>query len=208
MNYQPEWTYDVLARIRVYHGAQDTGAGATKAWTDALTYAGVTSLDDAIHAVVRHYTTPGANRWITPGDVVAGIRAIRDDRLDRTELPVPNVDPDDPRAGNDEIRALRSAIADGVFDADTYRRGNVTLSGHPARRQLTTVRVLKSRAIDAAAQTAFHAIPVPDIPAIVSTTAAAAQETSRSRQLAALVAAYGPAVAAGAPPPPGPEGTR
>jgi hypothetical protein len=165
--------------------------------------------EDAREAVVRLLKR---QPFVAPADIVAEVKVIRDDRLDRTELPVPNVDPDDPRAHLDEIRALRSAIADGAFDADAYAKGDITLSGHQPRPAITA-EVSKPRAVEAATRSAFRAVPAPtrddyaakapDVPATVSPDLAAAQEAVRAASMAALVARYGPSVADGAPTPAG-----
>jgi hypothetical protein len=171
---------------------------------------------DCIEAVKVHRRQ--STDWLQVGHIRALVKQIRDDRIDRTEMPIPNVDPDDPAAGIDEIRALRKAIGDGTFDADAYAKGDITLSGHPARHALGGPEVSKQRGLEVAAQRVLRAIPPPSrdeeirsrpMPSpTVDATRAADQEAARSRQLAALVARYGPAVAAGAPPPPGPDGTR
>lgn len=161
---------------------------------------------DAREAVVRLLKR---QPFVAPADIVAEVRVIRDDRLDRTELPVPNVDPNDPRAHLDEIRALRTAIADGVYDADAYAKGDITLSGHPVRPAIGA-EVHKPRAVEAAIRSfaAGTRVPAPDradtapavdVPATVPAEQVNRLEAERARQLAALAATYGPQVALGAP---------
>lgn len=136
-----------------------------------------------------------------PAVIVEEVRRIRDDRLDRTEMPVPNTDPDDPIAHIAEIRALRTAIADGVFDRDRYVKGDITLSGYPARPAVTSgPEVSKPRAIEAATRSMFAAPPTPspadfrqDRPLppptrTLSPEQLAVEERERARQLRALEA--------------------
>ena len=74
-------TMRVLAAIKAGHPPFDAGDAAIKFWTMALRLGGVTNIEDAIEAVVRHYSTPGANPWIIPGDVVGHYRELRRERV-------------------------------------------------------------------------------------------------------------------------------
>lgn len=88
--------------------------------------------EDARQAVLN---LGGRQQYIDPSDIITEVRRIRDDRIDRTELPVPNASPDDPAAYAAEYRALRLAIADGTLAGDrldAYRRGEISLTGRPA----------------------------------------------------------------------------
>lgn len=88
--------------------------------------------EDARQAVLN---LGGRQQFIDPSDIIAEVKRLRDDRVDRTEMPVPNANPDDPAAYAAEYRALRLAIADGTLTGDrleAYRRGEISLTGRPA----------------------------------------------------------------------------
>jgi hypothetical protein len=88
--------------------------------------------EDARQAVINLAKRP---RYIEPADILDEARRIADDRLDRTEMPVPNASPDDPQAYAIEYRAVRLAIRDGDLTGDrldAYRRGEISLTGRPA----------------------------------------------------------------------------
>jgi len=72
----------VVAKVRTFHQPQDIGDSTITSWQEALNAAGVKSRTDAVHAVIRHYATPGNDKWITPADVVSGVKAIRSARLE------------------------------------------------------------------------------------------------------------------------------
>ena len=87
--------------------------------------------EDARQAVLN---LGGRQQFIDPSDIITEVRRIRDDRVDRTEMPVPNASPDDPAGYAVEYRALRLAIADGTLAGDrleAYRRGEISLTGRP-----------------------------------------------------------------------------
>lgn len=91
-----------------------------------------TRYEDARQAVLN---LGGRQQFIDPSDILAEVRRIRDDRVDRNEMPVPNASPDDATAYAVEYRALRLAIADGTLTGDeleAYRRGEISLTGRPA----------------------------------------------------------------------------
>lgn len=112
----------ILGRIKAFHYQQDVGESVISAWHDALRFAGVQSERDAFDAVVRHYATPGCNPWITPGDVVAGVRAIRLEREAKVARQgsatdgdlTQDVDPNDIPAYLATLRARREAIWAGA----------------------------------------------------------------------------------------------
>jgi hypothetical protein len=108
-----EETALVVGKIRTYHQPQDIGDATITSWHEALTDAGVTSRADAIQAVVQHYATPGAERWITPGDIIAGIRRIRRARLEHADQILPDVDPDNVQAWLTARRNTLQEVADG-----------------------------------------------------------------------------------------------
>jgi len=158
--------------------------------------------EDAREAVVRLLRR---QPFVAPADIIEMVGVIRADRLDRVALPAPNVDPDDARAYQAEMVAIREAIADGRFDADRYAAGGVTLTGVPARRSLTVADVpeLTSGPADvvAALDGMFRRPPAPtreDYQEPVSRKArstrdltpeqVALEEAERARQLAAMEA--------------------
>jgi hypothetical protein len=109
-------TAKVLAIIRGLHQPQDIGDVTVSAWHMTLAHAGVTSRADAVQAVVRHYATPGTDRWIGPADVIAGVKAIRTERLEQVTDPdlMADIDPNIPGRQYVEIlRARTTLIADG-----------------------------------------------------------------------------------------------
>ena len=185
-------------------------------WSQALRNAdpilGYRDCMAAIDVLVMERTFGG------PEAIREAVRAIRGRRLAdaRIDTITPNTDPDDVVAYAAEIRAITAAAADGVLDIDAYVKGGITLSGYPPRPALTAAEVSKPRAIEAAARNMFQPMlaltradyePVaPEVPKTVDAGRAAAQEAERQRQLAALVATFGPSVADGAPIPAGPEG--
>lgn len=107
----------VLARIKTFHAPQDIGEAVISSWVDAFAYANITNATDAEAAVIRHYTTPGANQWITPGDVVGHYRAIRNERL--AGISDGDLTPDLPGDASGLVyvrthRARQKAVADGL----------------------------------------------------------------------------------------------
>jgi len=106
----------ILFRIRTYHGPQDVGDTTAQAWADALNLSGVTNMTDAELAVIMHYSDSDANRWITPGDLIAKYRQIRGDRLKGIDYGdvTQDVDANDADAYLATIRHRYAAIADGA----------------------------------------------------------------------------------------------
>lgn len=134
MNVDPRYedmADEVLATVKTFHRAQDLGQATLRTWSTALQYASVQTTSDAVEAVLRHYTTPDNDPWITPAHVIAGVRAIRSSRLAGVDMVTPNVDPDNVAAYRAELAALRAAIADGTIDAATYTASGATLTGTP-----------------------------------------------------------------------------
>lgn len=72
------------------------------AWQPLLA---ITDFDDACDAVREHYAR--TSEWVMPADVLAGVKRIRADRLDRVPLAVPAADPDDVPAYLADLRAQR-----------------------------------------------------------------------------------------------------
>jgi hypothetical protein len=109
-------TIDVLSAIKTFHSPQDDGDVTIKMWTVALRYGRVTNGADAVEAVVRHYTTPGANPFITPGDVIEKYREIRNARLQNIDHGdvTQDVDASDVEAYLATLRMRIAAIADGA----------------------------------------------------------------------------------------------
>ena len=129
----------ILARIKTYHSPQDIGETVITSWVDAFTYANVTNVQDAEAAVIRHYTTPGANPWITPGDVVGHYRSIRGVRLEGVDHGdiTKDVDPNDIPAYLATLRYRRKAIANGM----TVVQANALPLPSEARHALVDRRV-------------------------------------------------------------------
>lgn len=85
--------------------------GQAAVWADVL---GEVRYVDAVEAVRQMSTTRTSDeRWVTPGDVIAAVRALRAARVLAAPPPLPNVDPDDVAAYQAERRRLTKEIADG-----------------------------------------------------------------------------------------------
>ena len=124
-------TRHVLATIRGFHGAQDIGESVVRLWTVALNYGKLTSRSDAVEAVVRHYSTTGCNQWITPGDVIGGVGAIRAARLEGVndgDL-TPDLDPDLP--ARDYVATMQA-------------RGAAVMAGMPIPQAIATIAPVKA----------------------------------------------------------------
>lgn len=109
--------------------AQKLNDGTAAVWHAIL---GGIRFADAIEACGR---IARRQAWIAPADIIAEVKVIKDDRVDRIEMPVPNANPDDPKAYAAEYRAVRTAIRDGDLQGDrldAYRRGEISLTGRPA----------------------------------------------------------------------------
>ena len=125
----------ILTRIKLYHSPQDDSDATCQAWAEALNYAGVTNLRDADEAVKRHYTTPGANPFITPGDIAGRYREIRRERvagINDGDL-TPDVDPLAP---------------DSMHTATLKARYAAVLEGMPKAQAIATIP--QAKAIEAA----------------------------------------------------------
>lgn len=72
--------------------------------------------DDACEAVRRYFTC--SREWLMPTDIIAGVKRIRADRLERTPDAVPDADPDDPAAYQQALREGRTRTADGLAPRD------------------------------------------------------------------------------------------
>lgn len=72
------------------------------------------SLADSRSAVVDHYR--GSSEWLTPARVIAGVKAIRRQRLEHADRILPAADPDDPAAYIAQLRAGRAALASGRIE--------------------------------------------------------------------------------------------
>lgn len=81
--------------------------GQSAVWADALDDVDFTDAQAAARTLARART--GGERWVTPGDIRAGVRDIRRARLRANPLPVPAVDPDDARA---YLAAFKAQVAD------------------------------------------------------------------------------------------------
>ena len=89
-----------LLALAVEYDKRTVGEREVAAWH--LVLADV-DYDDAQRAVVAHYTNGG--RFVMPSDIVAGARLLVRDRVERTVLPPPDVDPDD-------VEAWRAALVE------------------------------------------------------------------------------------------------
>lgn len=124
--------------------------------------------------------------FIAPADIVSEVKVLKADRLDRTEMPIPNASPDDARAYAIEYRALRDAIRDGDLQGerlDAYRRGEISLTGRPAlagRQEPADVERAKRMIRDAIPR------PLAEREAEADAAARAATATERARQAAEL----------------------
>jgi hypothetical protein len=155
---------------------------------------------DALEAVRR---VPRRDGFIDPADIVDEVRSIRQQRLEAAgfDALTPNVDPELAGAYAAELRALRTAIADGALnddDVEKYRAGVFTVTGAPVRPMLTAEEVSKPGVLEAASRSLFRRPPPPapdeahnadhrdTPPKTVGREQAEAMERERSRQLAAL----------------------
>lgn len=112
----PAQALQVLARVAAFHPPTDLGDGTVAAWRAALTVGGVTSVTDAITAVVAYYANPDNHDvWIKPWHVIQGVREIRRERVrlgpSVAELTA-DLDPDDP-AWSAIMAARHRAVAEG-----------------------------------------------------------------------------------------------
>lgn len=85
--------------------------GAEAVWGDALADLPARDVMETARVLVR--SRSGADRWVTPGDVRAGVKRIRSARLAAAPAPCPRVDPDDVAAFQAARRALIAGVAAG-----------------------------------------------------------------------------------------------
>lgn len=124
-------TLELLALVKGFHGPQDLGDGTVAAWQMAFAYAKISNFADAKAAVVAHYTTPGANPWITPGDVVGHYKDLRWDRI--KDLRDGQLTPDVPGEAHGRIHAkTHQARAKAVED------------GMPVEQAIATIPIIKA----------------------------------------------------------------
>lgn len=98
----------VLAKASLFDQTFATpDLGIAVAWSEAL---GDLDKTDAMRAVTEHYASQ--TRRIMPADVIAGVRRIRRDRIERQAENV-DYDAEDVAGGIDAIRGHRQAIASG-----------------------------------------------------------------------------------------------
>ena len=105
-----EETLRLIVEIRSMCPAQRAVDGQTLAWHALL---GEFEYRDALEAA--RDTVRAGERFVALGDVVQGVKAIQQDRLDRAPRGalLPAVDPDDPVAYRDELARRRSDVANG-----------------------------------------------------------------------------------------------
>jgi len=85
--------------------------GQAEVWADALDDVEFDEAQVAVRALVK--ARSGAERWVTPGDVRAGVRDIRRARLAAAGPVLPDVDPDDVAAYQARRRELVAQVASG-----------------------------------------------------------------------------------------------
>jgi hypothetical protein len=86
--------------------------GQAAVWADALGDVAFEDAQEVARGLARSRT--GVERWVTPGDIRAGVRDIRRARLRLNPPPVPEVDPDDTRAYLAAYKAQAAGIAAGA----------------------------------------------------------------------------------------------
>jgi hypothetical protein len=135
----------LLGVVQSYCPAQAIAEHTPDAWAEALV--GV-SFADARLAVQRL----GASQpWIGVHDVNLAVLRIRDEREERVQVPVPNVDPDDVAGFRAEELALRRAVRDGRMqagDAAQYERSGAVLTAG-ARPRVVGQRRDRARELEA-----------------------------------------------------------
>jgi hypothetical protein len=113
----------VLAKAAAYDGRQ-VPPEAPQAWAEALADVDGT---DAARAVVAFYATAtaGYGSRIMPGDIRAGVTAIRRQRCADAPSPQPpaEIDPDDTRALQRYTRTYWHAIGDGATPDEADEAG-------------------------------------------------------------------------------------
>lgn len=94
-------------------GAMD---GQASVWADALSDITAKDAQEVARGLARNRTS--AERWVTPGDIRSGARAVRQVRLVQAErdsaLLLPPPATDDVRAEVEWTRAYRRALGDGL----------------------------------------------------------------------------------------------
>ncbi len=113
-------------------------------WGDALRN---TSFEDAIHAVralVAERTA--ANSWVVPGDVLAGVRRLRTERVraalgTAAPVPPPEVPADDVRAYQAWRLAFLAALGDGRPLHDAEIAACEAAGIPPVHRELTAHQI-------------------------------------------------------------------
>lgn len=167
----------LLALVAARDG-RTVGAVEVEAWLEDV---GRYDFATARQGVHRHYST--SRDYLRPFDLITQIRAVRGERLDAAGDVTPNADPDDPAAWAAELRALRTAIGDGL-DPAAYLASRACLTGAQPRKALTgPVTTDEHRVVEATKAT------LRDLDAIERQHRAdreAAAEAERARQLADL----------------------
>jgi hypothetical protein len=131
----------VLAKASFYDSRMPTpDINVARAWAEVL---GNVALEDALAAVAGHYTAPAPER-IMPGDVLAGVRKLRSQRIKDNYEDFPELDgvAHDTALFLATLRACRAAVADGTYGS-----------------QPVTVNPLGQAAVRKAMQTAADALP-------------------------------------------------
>lgn len=113
---------EAVALIGLLNRAGLVGAmeGQGAVWADALSDITANDALEVARGMVRNRTS--AERWVTPGDIRAGARAVRAARLVQAErdsaLLLPPPATDDVRAEVEWTRAYRRALGDGLTAED------------------------------------------------------------------------------------------
>ena len=151
------------------------GQGAV--WADALSDITANDAQEVARGLARNRTS--AERWVTPGDIRSGARAVRQTRLVQAErdsaLLLPPPATDDVRAEVEWTRAYRRALGDGLTaeDADVVACRVSRL----ARRGGLEARPV----VQLVAQAAEHFAGIPPAQAATNITGAAAVRAKYTR---------------------------
>lgn len=120
-------TADVLTTIAGLHRSS-VGKADVASWHPII---GHLDYDDALEAVRRHYTR--SREWIMPADVIAEVKRIREERIDRANKTTP------PPVDPDQAAAYRQALTAQIAHLANRRDIRHALAGPtpPARRRPT-----------------------------------------------------------------------
>lgn len=137
-----------LNRAGLLHAMEGQGA----VWADALEYVRFEDARDVARDLAR--TRRGADRWVTPGDIIDGASRLRASRVNgRTPPPPPPCIPhDNPMAQIAWTRTVTRHLADGLTDAEAT---NATL----AEMGLPPLQIEAARPVAALVEQVARAMP-------------------------------------------------